>query len=324
MKIAHILFLAFLSLLIYACSGTDVDCDILGFNIGDLCNDGNGFTFDDIVLDNCICAGTKFDPGYPCDDGDDLTEDDMLDDDCNCVGTPTYVKTVKPILDTNCATNSNCHGAGSVTTFPMSNYDEAVTAVGFGRIIGAINHNTGFQEMPRGANKLDQDSINYIIAWIEGGTPECGIDLFVGDACDDDDEDTLNDAIAADCTCVGFECPDLNLNIGDPCDDFDDNTLVSTVDDDCNCVGMEITYTNNVKAILDSSCATNTACHASGSVVTFPMSIYDEAVTAAGFGRIIGAINHEASFDTMPRGADKLDQALIDAITIWINTGTPE
>lgn len=64
--------------------------------------------------------------------------------------------------------------------------------------------------------------------------------LNIGDACDDDNPDTSNDTVQADCTCLGsfgIDCPDLGLNIGDACDDGNPDTTNDTVDENCNCTG---------------------------------------------------------------------------------------
>ncbi|MCB0599288.1 MAG: hypothetical protein KDD28_34775, partial [Phaeodactylibacter sp.] len=93
------------------------DCPALQANIGDTCDDGDNTTLNDVIGDNCSCAGTPTactgigdndgdgicanvdcndnDPnitsqvGDTCDDGDNTTLNDMLDANCNCAGTPT-------------------------------------------------------------------------------------------------------------------------------------------------------------------------------------------------------------------------------------------
>ena len=97
------------------------------------------------------------------------------------------------------------------------------------------------------------------------------------------------------------------------------------VTSNCDCEGtaVPITYTNTIKAITGASCGVS-GCHA-GSTPTggFALETYEQVSGAAGFGRTIGAINHEAGYTAMPPGG-KLDQADIDSITEWINNGTPE
>ncbi len=55
-------------------------------------------TENDVVSDDCVCAGTpivvfdcpelEVNIGDPCNDGDELTENDVIGDDCFCAGTP--------------------------------------------------------------------------------------------------------------------------------------------------------------------------------------------------------------------------------------------
>jgi len=85
----------------------------------------------------------------------------------------TYTADIATILNTSCAT-AGCHEMGSTTTFEMHDFAAATAAVGFGRIIGAINHDTDFSPMPypEGTAKLDDCKINQITAWINDGAPE--------------------------------------------------------------------------------------------------------------------------------------------------------
>lgn len=83
----------------------------------------------------------------------------------------TYTNFAGAFLNSNCAT-SGCHGEGTVTTFEMHNYATAFSAVGFNRIIGAINHDTGFSPMPKGGTKLSDCNIEKMTTWIQDGAPE--------------------------------------------------------------------------------------------------------------------------------------------------------
>ncbi len=63
---------------------------------GTLCDDGNANTSDDVVGNDCVCAGVAVDclgvvggpalPGTSCDDGDPLTVGDVYQEDCSCAG----------------------------------------------------------------------------------------------------------------------------------------------------------------------------------------------------------------------------------------------
>jgi len=101
--------------------------------------------------------------------GDD---DDDTGDTCDTTNV-TYTNSIATILNANCAF-SGCHSSADVYVGPMSNYAEAAAFAGAGRIVGAINHDTGFEPMPRpsGTAKLSDCNIDKIEAWIAAGTPE--------------------------------------------------------------------------------------------------------------------------------------------------------
>ncbi len=87
------------------------DCEELGLNIGDPCDDGDDDTENDTVTDDCECEGTPvvtvdceelgLNIGDACDDDDDDTENDTVTADCECDGTP---------ID-NTPSNDLCSGA---------------------------------------------------------------------------------------------------------------------------------------------------------------------------------------------------------------------
>ena len=91
------------------------------------------------------------------------------------------------------------------------------------------------------------------------------------------------------------------------------------------CETEDITYTNTIASILNSTCALS-GCHVDGNEANafFSFEGYTKAKGAADFGRIVGAINHEVDYSPMPKNGDKLDQCTIDQITAWVDAGAPE
>ena len=85
----------------------------------------------------------------------------------------TYTNDIAAIINGSCAV-AGCHNTGTTSTFPMGTFAETSVAVGFGRIIGSINHEMDFLPMPypEGAEKLEQCTIDKITAWINDGAPE--------------------------------------------------------------------------------------------------------------------------------------------------------
>lgn len=102
-------------------------------------------------------------------------------------------------------------------------------------------------------------------------------------------------------------------------DSSDDET-----DPTCDTIGL--TYTDDIKDILDTNCATP-GCHSEDQAMTQgAMHDYAAAKAFVDFGRVVGAINHSDDFSPMPfpTGTDKLPQCTIDKITAWIDDGAPE
>jgi hypothetical protein len=96
--------------------------------------------------------------------GDD--DDDTTTCDTSSV---TYTNSVATILNSNCATAVACHSSGSYNG-SLANYADAAAFAAFGRIGGAINHDTDFEPMPypTGTAKLSDCNISKIEAWIAG------------------------------------------------------------------------------------------------------------------------------------------------------------
>ena len=85
-----------------------------------------------------------------------------------------------------------------------------------------------------------------------------------------------------------------------------------------------VTYTNDIASIINTNCTTAT-CHNDEDLANdFSLESFQQTMAAASFGNFLPAINHEAGFSRMPRGADKLPQCDIDMITAWIDADFPE
>jgi len=98
---------------------------------------------------------------------------------------------------------------------------------------------------------------------------------------------------------------------------------------DCDTVGM--TYTDDIAAIIDKSCAAANGCHIDGTLATFEM--HDYATTKIAVDNpnwnIVASINQEMGVIPMPYAtatttSDKIPQCDIDQITAWIDAGAPQ
>jgi len=98
---------------------------------------------------------------------DEMEEQMMEENECNLEGV-TYNAVVKDILS-GCQ-GSSCHGAG--TGREMTDFASAKSYAQNGRIIGALNRDSGFSAMPQGGAKLAQCKIDQVKAWIDADYPE--------------------------------------------------------------------------------------------------------------------------------------------------------
>jgi hypothetical protein len=91
---------------------------------------------------------------------------------------------------------------------------------------------------------------------------------------------------------------------------------------DCDNIGLS--YTDDIAAIFNSSCATTVACHSSNSSSTFSLASYADIELQIPNNRISGSINRSSGFSPMPRGAAQLDDCTISMIDQWLDDGAPE
>jgi len=89
---------------------------------------------------------------------------------CNTASV-TYSGTVRAILTQNCAT-AGCHAASAPAAgYNLSDWAGTVATATSGRLLGSINHETGYSPMPKNGVKLPQCSIDQITAWVNAGAP---------------------------------------------------------------------------------------------------------------------------------------------------------
>ena len=84
---------------------------------------------------------------------------------CNGVAI-SYATNIQPIISTKCATNSDCHGSGSVNgPGPLTDYDKVKAAAA--RIKPAVVSGL----MPK-TGSLTSAQIQTIRCWVDNGTPQ--------------------------------------------------------------------------------------------------------------------------------------------------------
>lgn len=82
--------------------------------------------------------------------------------------TPTFSKTVTTILGPCMACHSNSNASSSGGGIILESYPDVK---GNDRLMGAINHSSGYSAMPKGGGKLVSCEISQLQKWIDNGMP---------------------------------------------------------------------------------------------------------------------------------------------------------
>lgn len=83
----------------------------------------------------------------------------------------TFSATVTSILQASCfSCHSNSNAASSASGIKIQNYADVVTLAKNGKLMGTVNHASGYQAMPQGGGKLTDCEINQLQKWIDNGT----------------------------------------------------------------------------------------------------------------------------------------------------------
>ena len=85
-----------------------------------------------------------------------------------------------------------------------------------------------------------------------------------------------------------------------------------------DCFVTNYTYEGVIKPIMDQNCG---GCHNENMKAGYNFNRLEFVKKAAENGYLLGTIKHLDGYDPMPAHAEKLDQATIDKIECWINTG---
>lgn len=90
-----------------------------------------------------------------------------------------------------------------------------------------------------------------------------------------------------------------------------------------DCTGITPTYTQNIKPILDATCANQAGCHGANGDA-FDLTTYASASKESKNKSFMGSIQHKPFFEKMPKDADRLPDAQIRLLSCWIENGSPE
>lgn len=85
-----------------------------------------------------------------------------------------------------------------------------------------------------------------------------------------------------------------------------------------------ITYTGDIKTILDNNCGTGNSCHNGSSALSgIDLATYEGAKGIA--SKLIGAITWDGTASNMPKSSpSKINECNIAKIKKWVNTGTAQ
>ncbi|MBS1938265.1 MAG: thrombospondin type 3 repeat-containing protein [Bacteroidetes bacterium] len=222
---------------------------------GQACDDGSFLTINDVIGQDCLCAGTPVDcqgvpfgpalPGTPCDDGNPETEADTWSADCHCAG---WVR--------------DCLGVLGGTALPGAPCDDGDPATGADTwtadctCVGALMDCMGVPGGTALPGTICNDGNNATVndAWTAdchcvGQLVDCmgiiGGSTLPGTACNDLNPLTVNDTWSPDCDCIGTpaDCTGAiggTALPGTPCNDGDPTTGNDTWTTDCSCIGQAI------------------------------------------------------------------------------------
>lgn len=88
------------------------------------------------------------------------------------------------------------------------------------------------------------------------------------------------------------------------------------------CSTDSITYTNFVKPFLDNTCR---GCHNAARLDgNINVDGYNQAVTLAGNGKLLGVIGHQSGYSPMPKNGTKVDNCTYSKLEAWVNNGMPQ
>jgi hypothetical protein len=97
-------------------------------------------------------------------------KEELLPQVCEIEDVVTYSADISGIIQNNCfACHNNGFKEGNVS---LEGFENARQVANSGKLINVISHTAGFAQMPKGAAKLDDCTIQTVKKWIDNGTPE--------------------------------------------------------------------------------------------------------------------------------------------------------
>ncbi len=314
-------------------SGVDcnlVDCPNLGLNIGDACDDGDATTENDAVQANCTCQGSPIPPQCTANGGVISTNSNLT----VCVGDgipdPVAITVSGQSGDNNYGFVITDEDGSIINDNLLTDFEiDFEQATGGLCIVYGISFDGTLTGFVMGANigglggcfnLSNSIAVTRLQSGVECNLFDCpNLGANIGDACDDGNPNTQNDAVQANCVCVGvpiFDCPNISANIGDACDDGNPNTENDAVQANCVCQGSPIgTVVTSSSIALTGGASSTTICAGDG--IADPISV---DVTNLGNGTTQWVITDDAlNILALPAGPPfDLEGAGAGTCLIWL------
>ncbi|MCB9035925.1 MAG: metallophosphoesterase [Lewinellaceae bacterium] len=209
------------------------------------------------TLESFDCPQLSANIGSPCNDGDNTTINDTVDGNCGCHGTPTACTNIGDADGDGICANVDCNdNDASIAHQPGDACDDGNP----GTINDAYDANCECHGTLNDCPGIGDDDGDGICNDVDCNSTDPTAPSLPGDSCDDGDNTTLNDALDANCNCVGtptactgigdadgdgvcfnIDCDDndpSNTNyVGLACNDGDPTTTGETIQSDCSCGG---------------------------------------------------------------------------------------
>lgn len=98
------------------------------------------------------------------------TKDNVQDEFGECLpGQSTYASCISPLFSSNNCLS--CHGSvNPAANIDLTTYEGVKAVAENGRLVGALEHNSGFSPMPPSGVKINTEDIDKIKKWIENGS----------------------------------------------------------------------------------------------------------------------------------------------------------
>ena len=219
------------------------DCPVLGANFGDACDDGNPLTLNDVIRENCTCAGTPVND--ICADAITL----VVNEPGDCAGNETIGTTFGASSD---GIALFCEPSNPDVYYTFNSGNNNQVAVNLSAVdLSTDIMLTVFEQSCNGATivcHVPSDAIAFSTDPFTNYVVRVSSNISFG---------LLGDFIL--CVERIYDCTALQANIGDACDDGDPGTHNDIVNENCNCVGTSGDATLNGSVTWNSACGERNA-----------------------------------------------------------------